>query len=327
MHLSGLPIVPAALLAALLVLVGGCEGCEKADPPRTGAAGQHELEHQQGAAKSDGSIIGTLPEGLEEQTLELDMRLIMLAGQVDYMNRYVATVAVTAYFSGGEKKGCSGVAAGPRIVMTAGHCVCRPQESPSSNDGTKLITAMACAENAIVSAEIYRPTEEAPERAPSTGYSYKGKINPHPDLRVSLDKDEVVTSSKADLAIILLNRPLEKEIQPFPFANTEVQAGELITVAGYGYDELLDVHGSSRRFSKNKVIKLPAPDNTIMLLQRPEGHIYRQDSGGPCLREAGSRIELVGISSRNLSAGETCISINNYKGWLLGEIQRAAKGN
>jgi hypothetical protein len=326
MHSSGLLTAPASLLAAMLLLVGGCSGCEKADPPRPGTTGEHELAHAQEGDENDGSASGILPEEVEEQTLEFDMRLIMLAGRVDYANRYAAAVALKAHFSGGEKKGCSGVAAGPRIVLTAGHCVCR-QERSSSSDGAKVITATACAENAIVTTELYGPTEGAPETAPSTSNSYKGKIRPHPDLSVSIDKQGLWVSSKADLAIVLLDRPLEKEIQPFSFANTEVQAGELITVVGHGYDELLNVYGPDRRFSKNKVIKLPVPDNTTMLLQRPEGHIYRQDSGGPCLREAGSGIELVGISSRNLGAGETCISINNHKGWLLGEIQRAAKGS
>jgi len=60
-----------------------------------------------------------------------------------------------------------------------------------------------------------------------------------------------------------------------------------------------------------------------MRIEQPEGHHYRGDSGGPCLREGPEDPLLVGISSRNLGDGEAITSIHGYRAWLQGEIRRA----
>jgi Trypsin len=299
--------VPATLLAVMLF--GGCTGCEKETPvpTRTEDAGPRAA----GAG----------------EPLAFDNRLIALAGEVDTANRYRAAVMVRAHFGPGERGTCGGVVVGKQAVLTAGHCVCRPQESRSGNAGSKIIAASACAGSAVVETTLYRPAKEGATAAASTTDFYEGKVKPHPELRVLIDKHGRVLSSDADLALVLLDSPIDEEIHPVSLAEAEAQVGEVITVVGYGYDEIANVYGGDRRFSKNKIIKFLAPGSATVLIEQPGGHRYRQDSGGPCLREDGTEARLIGISSRILGEGATFTSIHGYKAWLLDEIQRATQAN
>lgn len=132
-----------------------------------------------------------------------------------------------------------------------------------------------------------------------------------------------MVSSHADLALILLEEPVDPEFHPIPLADREAQRGESIVIVGSGYDETARVHDGERRFSTNKIIEaLPSSGGRMRILQ-PEGHHYREDSGGPCLREDAGRTVLMGISSRNLGEGEAITSIHGYRDWLHAEIQRA----
>jgi hypothetical protein len=136
-----------------------------------------------------------------------------------------------------------------------------------------------------------------------------------------LDAQGRVSFSRADLALIILSKPLESP--GVPLADEEVRLRDSIIIVGHGYDEAADVFGAERRSSMNEITRLVTPEDERILIHQPGGHRYRQDSGGPCLRQGTKGPVLVGISSRWLGEGAACTSIHGYQGWLRDAVQRA----
>jgi hypothetical protein len=295
----------------------GCRGCDeraevqRAEPQRTEVPVKRE------------PTLDALDLPLEPESVMLEHRLLSLAGEVDGENRYPQAVMVTVLSGAEEVRACTGTAISRQVVLTAGHCVCtkRPLE-PSPGGGRSIIDASGCFESSKVDTLLYtsRP-EPGFTLRDSRGTVHDGRVQPHPSLRVVLDEQGRVSSSRADLALIFLSRPLE--FPGLPLDEEEVRLGELITVVGYGYDEVVDVFGSERRFSTNKVTRLMLGADERVVIEQPGGHRYRQDSGGPCLREGAKGPLLVGISGRWLGEGAACISLHGYRGWMREAIQRA----
>ena len=73
----------------------------------------------------------------------------------------------------------------------------------------------------------------------------------------------------------------------------------------------------------NTVTRLATPEDERVLIRQPGGHLYRQDSGGPCLLQGSLGPELVGISSRWLGEGAAFTSTYGYRRWLRDEVRRA----
>jgi hypothetical protein len=114
------------------------------------------------------------------------------------------------------------------------------------------------------------------------------------------------------------------EFAGLPLAKEAVRLGEAVIIVGHGYDEVDGIFGWERRFSLNQVSRLAMAEDERILIQQPGGHRYRQDSGGPCLRQGTKEPELVGISSRWLGEGAAFTSIHGYQDWLREEIRQAA---
>ncbi len=269
-----------------------------------------------------GEVVGVLPLQ-EPDSLLLDDRRVLLSGEVDDGNRYLAAVRVIAF--SGERKVmiCSGAALSRRVVLTAGHCVCPlRQEAPGAAQGQELSDASSCVASVKAEVMLYDPPSRDSGRVEGASMPFSlGTVRPHPELKVVVDGERHVKESHADLALVVLSEPLE--VPGLPLSNKEVRVGDSVLIVGYGYDEVSDWFGDERRFSMNTVTRLSTPEDERVLILQPGGHRYRQDSGGPCLRQGEHGLELVGISSRWLGEGAAFTSTYGYRRWLRDEVRRA----
>jgi hypothetical protein len=185
-----------------------------------------------------------------------------------------------------------------------------------------VLDGSGCAKTARVTTSVYEPRSALGDDTSSFRNSHVGTVVPHPELRVVLNAGQELVSSNADLALIVLDEPLDKQFAPLPVSDRELQPNESLVIVGSGYDELARLYDGERRSSRNQVREPLPSGGGRMRIEQPGGHHYRGDSGGPCLREGLEGTELVGISSRNLGEGEAITSTYGYRDWLREELQR-----
>jgi hypothetical protein len=160
----------------------------------------------------------------------------------------------------------------------------------------------------------------------SVSQSYEGvEVRPHPELRLLLDEHGRVETARADLAVILLNEPVEDAFPATSLGDADVQVGDSFVMVGYTYDKIVGGISGQRRFSRYKVEELMPLGDGRALFEQPERNLYAGDSGGPCLREGANGAVLVGISSRGLGETATFTRTYPYRSWLASELERASR--
>ena len=251
-----------------------------------------------------------------------------LGGEIDTGNRFLPVVDVVTSIPRGWRNitHCSGVLLAPRLVLTAGHCVCKRQARHGPGRESRIvIDASSCVTSASVSTAVYEPP---PPGAVSSTHvqKHKGLVRPHPDMKIVLDSlERVIMTSKADLAFIVLDKPVRMAFAPLSLAETGVEAHESIIMVSFGFDEDIGTLGSDRRIIRYKVTRLQEPGDERILFHQPQRHKYKGDSGGACLRQTEHGFTLVGISSRGLGQDPAFTGIQTYRAWIVDEVHRAAQ--
>jgi hypothetical protein len=150
-----------------------------------------------------------------------------------------------------------------------------------------------------------------------------GDILVHPRFQIVLDPRGAVVTSRADLALIRMERRVLPDVRPVRFATTEAESGEVLSVVGYPCSDEGSLIALVRMFNKESV---QAPTGEDRLVFGPMDRAgYKGDTGGPCLRETGRELELVGISQRGLGLTPTFTRIAPYREWLEEQIRLASE--
>ncbi|MFL5344651.1 MAG: trypsin-like serine peptidase, partial [Hyalangium sp.] len=232
----------------------------------------------------------------------------------------------------------------PRLVLTAGHCVCRGREDKD----TTTLDSSTCEKFATVIAIAYASPGQRPYIQ-----RYTGVVRAHHDFKAILKKKKLlvppdaavegstvegearyvvvdtVLESQADLAVISLDKAAENRFPVTPPARSVLRAKDPIVVVGYGADAVenglvvFNDNQPTRRFGKN-TITLPGTEK--FTIEPPGSLALPGDSGGPCFREDKRGLSLVGINSRSAPGRRaTFTSTYYYLEWLDAEIGRVTK--
>jgi len=244
--------------------------------------------------------------------------------KIDTTNRYPSVVMLTVHEASmnGSEVECSGILIAPRLVLTAASCMHTKQQPTAPSRGTGVtLDATACAVRATVTFVTYaEPLSGEDLRSVIT--EYKGRVRCHPHFKMVLSRDGRIASSVADLAVVTLETAV-KDVVPFSLVESAAKAGEALKVVGYTRNpEWGGIH-RRRLFSQGEGLEAASPAEGVFLMNRALQPTDAGLGGGPCFREVGGNLGLVGIINRRTSEYAMLTDVQFHKGWLSNEIRQA----
>ncbi|HYI00596.1 trypsin-like serine protease [Hyalangium sp.] len=320
----------AILLPVFSALAGlvGCHGCEKneAGSPEAQRAAKIEESNPRLIDVEIDLPIAQFPEGFRFEFGPADPEpWLQHAGIVDVADRYAAAVMI-ALKDSPTLVACSGVLVSPRLVLTAGSCVCAQSHSESAVTSGNALVSSSCAERVSVTTVVYGGNS-GPEAQGEQLWlrTYEGSVRAHPDLQFWVDPRGHLRSRRADLAAISLNEPVPEQLAKVLLSGSEVRQGEALIMAGYGHDQILGGDFGTRYYRKNTATRAPQEDDDKLHYEQEGAYVYDGFAGGPCFREERGGQWLVGIAGVGSDAALTCTSTFIHREWLRAEIQRARR--
>ncbi|HYH98800.1 hypothetical protein [Hyalangium sp.] len=151
-------------------------------------------------------------------------------------------------------------------------------------------------------------------------------MRPHPEME-SRAATHGFRLSRVDLAVILLDEPVQERPEEVLLAANEVREGEALIMAGYGKDEALGGDWGARYYRKNKATRAPGVEDDRVLYEQQGPYVYDGFVGGPCFREGLGGRWLVGIAGGRSEKELSCTSLHVHREWVRAEVQRAMQGS
>lgn len=302
-------ILIRALVLSLAVPLG-CKGCGGGGAVSSAVVSDAALDAGGKLQPVDVEIdmpIGELPEGLEFGPAE-PKPWLRHVGTVDIEDQYASVVMITL-------KGldapllCSGVLISHRVALTAASCVCPHHDGQASS----------CVKRVSVTTVVHDGESSAPWRQRRLR-NYEGSVRTHSEQTPSADPLDF-RATRSDLAVIVLDEPVQEHFEEARLAGSEVREGEELIMAGYGQDEAMGGERGARYYRKNKVTRAPGRDDDRILYEQRGTYVYNGFAGGPCFREERGRRWLVGIAGIGSAEGLSCTSLHVHRKWVRGEMR------